>query len=230
MIKLVYSPSWFFGKDLLIDIISLVVLLLISSFAVRCYRLNKNRNYLNFSLSFSLLALSFLSKILTNFTIYYTSIMHHDFGPFILTYQALLSSKILILIGFIGYFFFGMAGLLSLLLVYKKDTSRAMVFLLVYLVLIATYLSMIDYFFFHLTSLLLLVFITSTYLKNYEKNMSASSGLLAYAFLTITFSQLIFTFIGFCTLCYVFAEGVQLAGYLMLFGVFFRIIKNGKKK
>lgn len=230
MIRLAYSPEWFHGKDLVMDIISLFVLLVISGFAVKCYKINKNKSYLTFSLAFSFLSLSFLFKILTNFTIYYTSWIEKDLGLFTLTYQTLSKSNILVIIGFLGYFFFGLVGLMSLWLVYKKETSKATIFLLTYFILLTAYLGMIDYFVFHLTSLIFLIFLTATYLRNSEKNNSLSAKILAYAFLIITFSQLIFVFMGVNPLFYVTAEIVQLVGYLMLFSVFFRIIQNGKKK
>lgn len=214
----------------MIDVISLFILLFISGFAIKGYKINKNKNYLTFSLAFSFLALSFLFKILTNFTIYYTSLVERDFGLFTLTYQALSKSNILIIAGFFGYFFFGLMGLMSLWRVYKQDPSRSMVFLMTYFILLTVYLGMIDYFIFHLTSLIFLIFITATYMRNYTESNSTNAKLLAYAFMVITFSQLIFVFIGVNSLFYVTAEIVQLIGYLMLFGVFFRIIKNGKKK
>lgn len=228
MIRLVYSPDWFFGKDLMIDVISLVVLLLISVFAVKCYKINKNKGYLNFSIAFSLMALSFLFKILTNFTIYYTSFVENESLELVtLAYRA---SNILLIGGFLGYFFFGLLGLLSLFLVYKREIPREAMFLMVYFILLTTFVSMIYFCTFHLTSLIFLTFITATLIKNYKNNKSVTSKLLVYAFTIITASQLMFVFMGVHPLIYVIAETVQLIGYLVLFGVFFKIIKNGKKE
>jgi hypothetical protein len=167
---------------------------------------------------------------MTNFTIYYTSLVERDYGIFTLTYEAFSKSNVLVWVGFLGYFFFGLMGLMSLWRVYKKDPSRSMVFLMTYFILLTAYLSMLDPFVFHLTSLVFLVFITSTYWRNYRENRSAHARLLAFAFVAITLSHLIFVFNGLNPLAYVVAELFQLTGYLMLFGVFFRIIKNGKKK
>src|SRR3990170_997375 len=104
MIQVVYTPQWFYSKDLLIDAVSALVLLLIASFAVRYYKLNKkNKNYLYLAGSFFLIALSFLFKILTNFTIYYKVFETMHFGDFILTYPTIQVSNILFLAGFLLY-------------------------------------------------------------------------------------------------------------------------------
>ncbi|NTV23520.1 MAG: hypothetical protein HGA85_04055, partial [Nanoarchaeota archaeon] len=61
MIQLVYSPAWFYGKDIIIDIISIVVLLLVSLAGFRYYLMSRNKKMLYLVLSFSLLALAFLA-------------------------------------------------------------------------------------------------------------------------------------------------------------------------
>ena len=71
MIQLIYSPQWFRGTDIIIDLFSIVVILLIAFFSLKCYMLNKkNKNYIFLVVSFFMIALSFFFKILTNFTVY----------------------------------------------------------------------------------------------------------------------------------------------------------------
>src|SRR3989338_10058620 len=71
MLEVVYNPQWFYGKDIVIDLISVCVLLVISIFSVRYdFVMRKNRNYLHLASSFFIISLAFLAKILTYFVIY----------------------------------------------------------------------------------------------------------------------------------------------------------------
>ena len=91
MVKLIYSPQWFYGKDVIIDIVSICVLLLIAFFSINYYRIKKNRNYLYFALSFIILASSFLIKILMNINIYYKIIETKQLGIITVIYQSVKS-------------------------------------------------------------------------------------------------------------------------------------------
>jgi hypothetical protein len=105
MIEIVYSPKWFYGKDIAIDIIGIVILFLIAFFSLKYYRLSKNKNYLFLSASFFMISLSYFFKIITNFTIYYQVLQTKRFIFGTITYTAVESSDILFVVGSfcIGY-------------------------------------------------------------------------------------------------------------------------------
>jgi len=231
MLEIVFSPKWFYGKDIIIDIFSLLVLSLIAIFSIKYYRINKkNKNYFWFAISFIILAVSFLFKILTNFTIYYNVLNTERLGFFTFTYKTIATSDILFSVGFFFYMFLSLLGFFILYKLYQKNYLKQNILLILYFILIITYFGTSRYFVFHLTSLLLLLFITLNYLKNYFKKKKITSKLLVLSFLIITLSQLFFIFVSLNKLFYVIAELIQLVGYVLLLITFIGVVKNAKKK
>ncbi|RMF54442.1 hypothetical protein D6745_05290 [Candidatus Woesearchaeota archaeon] len=230
MIELVYSPRWFYGKDIAIDLISIFVLSLIAFFSIKYYRLNrKNKKYIFLASSFIMMALSFMFKIITNFTIYYHVLETKQIGFVRLTYFSTQPSNILFFAGFLGYRILMLLGLYMLCSIYIKQ-SKANIILTAYLILALSYFSRSAYYIFHLTALILLVIITSKYLENYKKTKHSTNKWLFYSFATITASNIIFIFVKISAVLYVIAEIVQLIGYVGLLITFTKVLKDGKKK
>ncbi len=231
MLEILFSPKWFYGKDILIDIFSIIVLSLIATFSIKYYKINKiNKNYLWFGISFITLALSFLFKILTNFTIYYNVINTEKLGLLTFSYNTIQTSNILFSIGFLSYIVLTLLSFLILYEIYETKHSKQNILLTLYFIIIITYFTTSKYFVFHLTAFLLLFFITLNYFKNYHKNKKTTSKFLVLSFSIITLSQLFFIFINLNKLLYVFAELIQFIGYLLLLITFIGVIKNAKKK
>jgi len=230
MIELVYSPKWFYGKDIAIDVVSIFVLSLIAFFSMQYYKLNKrNKKHLFLSISFFLIALSFLFKIATNFTIYYRMLETRHFGFFTLTYSASKSSNVLFFIGFLMYRMLMLLGFYILYSIYIKQ-NKVNIFLIIYLILISTYFSRSAYYIFHLTAIILLIIVSFKYLKNYRKTKHNTNRWLLYSFVLIAVSQIIFVFIKIHAIFYVIAELIQLLGYIGLLITFIKVLKDGKKK
>ncbi len=230
MIQLVYNPHWFYGKDIIIDIVSIFVLFLIAFFSIKFYKLNKrNKNYLFLALSFIFIGCSFIFKIITNFTIYYHVLETRRIGFMTFTYNAVNSSHILFFVGFLMYRLLMLFGLYMLYSIYLKQ-QKSNIFLISYLIIISTYFSSSAYYLFHITSLFFLVIITYRYLKNYKKNRDSTTKLLAYSFGMITLSQVVFVFVAINTFLYVIAELIQLASYISLLITFIMVLRHGKKK
>jgi len=230
MVELIYSPKWFYGKDIIFDIVSIFVLALIAYFSVKYYRINKkNKNYLLFGSSFGLMALSFIFKIITNFTLYYNEIETKQIGLLTFTYHEIEASNILFSTGFFIHRLLMLGGLYILYSIYTKS-NKSNIILTLYLILISTYFSSSAYYVFHVTSLIFLMFITLQYWNNYKKIRHESNKWLFYSFSLITLSQIIFVFIGVTAHFYVAAESIQLLGYITLLIAFIKVLQDGKKK
>jgi hypothetical protein len=230
MIELIFSPKWFYGKDIVIDIVSIFVLILIAYFSFKYYHLSyKNKKYLLLSSSFFVMGLSFLFKIVTNFTLYYSTIHTQQLGLFVLTYKVFHSSDILFSIGFLIHRILMLIGLFILYLVYSK-TNKVDILIFTYFIFILTYFSRSEFYVFHLTSLLFLIIITYQYWQNYKKVKHSNNLWLFYSFILIIVSQLIFVFMGFNHTFYAIAEIIQLLGYISLLITFIKVLKDGKKK
>jgi len=229
MIELIYSPNWFYGKDIIIDIISIFVLSLIAYFSIKYYKISKNKQYLFFAGSFISIALSFLFKVVTNFTLYFNIINIKHLGLITMTYNTIKSSNILSDIGFLLYRLLMLVGLFMLYSTYSKNKKINNI-LILYFIFVLAYFSKSAYYVFHITALIFLFLITWQYWKNYQKSKIITTKLLIYSFCLITLSQIIFIFIGLHTTFYVIAEIIQLLGYLILLLTFIKVLKNGKKK
>ena len=230
MIQLVYSPKWFYGKDIVIDVVSILILFLIGIFSIKYYYIDKkNKNYICLAASFFTLATAFLFKILTNITIYYINTETKQIGFVTYSYEAIKSTDILFVSGFLLYRILTILSLYLLYSIHQKQ-PKSNIAIIIYLILVSTYFSQSAYYMFHITSLIILALITAHYIEIYKENRLHTSKLLAYSFGLVTTSQILFIFINVNPLFYVIAEVVQLIGYITLLITFILVLRHGKKK
>ena len=229
MFEVVYTPRWFYGKDIAIDVVSILVLALIALFSLRCAKLDRqNKNYLWLAASFGLLALSFVFKILMNFTLYFYEQETAMVGKITVVYNVLEPTTTLFLIGFIVYHLLGLLGLYALFSIYHKQ-SRSTVILVLYLLATIVFFSHVTHYLFHLTSLILLALLAFHYAQYAKKSKTLTTKMLTASFLIIGLSQPFFVFMGVRPDLYVIAECIQLVGYLLLLFTFLKVL-YGKKK
>ena len=229
MFEVVYTPRWFYGKDIAIDVVSILVLALIALFSLRCAKLDRqNKNYLWLAASFGLLALSFVFKILMNFTLYFYEQETAMVGKITVVYNVLEPTTTLFLIGFIVYHLLGLLGLYALFSIYHKQ-SRSTVILVLYLLATIVFFSHVTHYLFHLTSLILLALLAFHYAQYAKKSKALTTKMLTASFLIIGLSQPFFIFMGVRPDLYVVAECIQLVGYLLLLFTFLKVL-YGKAK
>jgi len=224
--------EWFFGKDIFIDSISLVVLLLIAFFATKYYFVKKSRNYLFLALSFYSIALAFLCKILITFTINYRILHREVISSMQYTTTIVQSSEILLISGDLFYRLFTLIGLFLLYSIYERQ-SKANIILMTYLLALSALFTKDQYplyYLFYLTTFLFLGIITHRYYQNYKENRETTTGMLAASFCIITLSQLLFVLKVITKSFYFAGEIVQLIGYISLLATFIMVLKHGRKK
>lgn len=219
-----------YEKDLIIDVFSMIVLLLLFWRGMRHSSLtSKKKQYKYLTSAFGLLAISFLFKILSHFMIYYSHTEVHSIGIITLTYNTIRSSKALVFWGLLFYRVFSLLAYYFLYSVYTKQQPRSSIILIIYFLFLAAYISNTQYFMYHLTNLIMLVLITENLFKRYKDNKYSSTLLLSYSFLIITLSQGLFIFTTANVLFYIIAEVVQLIGYVLLLVTYIRVVRRGKK-
>lgn len=228
MLDIIIPPSWFQWKDIFIDIISVIVLFWIVFFSLRSYKINHNKNYLALALSFSLLALSFILRILINFLIYDEFLEIQQLNHLELSVHV-QSITTLVFLAVLFYRVFQLLGLYTLYLIYDRQ-SKPTVFLFTSLLLVLTYFTNNTYYIFHLTSFFLLLFITRYFFQQYKQQKRPLTLLLVYGLSTITLSHVVFSFVQINPLYYAFGEIVQLLGYTILLFTFIKVLRHGKKK
>ena len=230
-IEVVYTPHWFFGEELFISLFSLATLALIAFFSMRYYRLSKNnKNYLYLSYSFFVLALSFIFRIVMNFTVLFETTTVRQVGLLTMSYETVHVSNVLYIIGFFVYRLLALSGLYMLYSLAAKQRRSSVHILVTLLLIISTYFSQDSYYVFHFTSLVILGLISYHYYHLYQETKHANTRLLFLGFVIIALSQLLFMVVPFRQFLYIVADGIQLAGYCLLFVALLRIVYHGKKK
>ncbi|MEM4263492.1 MAG: hypothetical protein QW666_01175 [Candidatus Woesearchaeota archaeon] len=231
MVELVLSPNWFLKKEIWMCIFSVLTLLLIAAFSLRFYFFKKqdNQNYLYFGLSFLIIAISFLSKIVTNFSLSYSTEITKTFGFLTITYKTVRVSNILFLAGHYAHYLLLLIGLYILYLILNKKSTMNHI-LILYLIIIATVFSRYAHFVSHLTALILLGMIAYIYYRKCRENRNQITKLLFVSFTIWAASQAIFIFAYYHGTIYVVSQIIQLVGFVLLLIAFILVLKNGKKK
>jgi len=227
--KIVFTPDWFLGNDILINFVSFSVLFLFFLFAFKSYKIDNKKSTLYLGIGFLLIAIGELSTILTKFILYYDIGITQEIGKAIITSQIVKSVDIFYYTGFFFNKFFTLLGLYT---IYKlpsaKRISGEFIFT-TYLLLVVAMLSSGVQLFYHLTALIILVLVIKNYYKIYKKDRVLNTQILIYAFILLGTSQVLFM-LSKLNYIYVGAQSIQLLGYIILLGLIMKIMKNGKEK
>ncbi|MEK6868605.1 MAG: hypothetical protein AABX74_00120 [Nanoarchaeota archaeon] len=222
----VFSPRWFYGFDSVIELIAIIVSVLLVYYSYKCFKLTKEKKYLYFSTAFLSLTIAFISKIFGTLAFYRPSITSSTYQAF-----ASLTPTDINALSFVIYFFFSLLGFMILFLIISKLTwkNRRVIALLVYFVFIATWISVIHYQLFYVTTFVLLLLITYSYYQNYMEIKSEKARFVTIAFGILLLSQGFFIFIIYSRIIYVLAELIQLLGFVYLLMPFILIFKKKPK-
>jgi hypothetical protein len=228
--RFVFTPDWFLGKDVIIDVFSFLVLLVFFMLSLKNYKISNKRSLLYLGVGFGLIGLAQLASILTKLVLYF------DFGPsqqigqaLVNTYQVVSSVDVFYLLGFFFFKFLMLSGFYILYRLPRAKESFWDIVVLVYFLIISTVINKEVYYLFNLTSLVLLALIVIRYVKIYQKNMSKNTLVLIAAFSILGFAQLIFLLSPLETF-FVLGEIFELISYLILLGLAISFLKYGSKK
>ena len=227
--KIVFTPDWFLGKDVLIDAFSFLILLTLFIFAYKSYKLSKNKNSLYLGIGFLLIAFGELSTILTKLVLYYDTTFTQTVGQMIVTYHIVRSTDILFNIGFFLHKLFTLLGLYALYRVAAKERPSKEILLGLYFLLALSIFGSMFYYVFHLTTLIILILIICAYYNIYKKNKLLNTKILIIAFVLLALSHSTFLFSRLPSL-YVVGQIIQLISYVIFLSLIIVIWKNGKKK
>ena len=229
MVKIVLTPDWFLGFDVLIEIFSFIVLAIFCALSIKNYRINKGKkDFLYVGIGFGLIALAQLATILTKTILYYDFSIIQLVGQAIITNKIVSSVDIFYYIGFFFYRFLTLAGFYIIYRLHNKRTYLGDTLLFGYFILLSALLSTEIYYFFHLTAISILLLITRNYYGIYKENHFSNTKILFIAFSILALSQLLFIFPGETT--QVTANMVELISYTLLLFLAVKIRKDGKKK
>jgi len=227
----VFSPKWFYGFDSVIEFIAIIVSVLLVYYSYKCFKLTKENKYLYFSTAFLSITFAFIAKIIGTLAIYKPAITRSALGSTIHQTFTSLTPYYINALAFMVYIFFTLLGFLILFLIISRLTWRnqRVIVLLLYFVFLATWISVIHYQLFYLTSFVLLLLITYSYYNNYIEIKSAKARFVTIAFGILLVSQAFFIFVIYSRTIYVLAELIQLLGFVYLLIPFVLIFKKKPK-
>jgi len=227
----VYSPPWFYGKDIAIDILSAIVVLLIGVFSFKNFLLDKkNKRHFFLSCAFILLGLSFITKIVVNILTHTQGWLSKQFWLSILGTEIIKPYGFLSAIGFLLYALLTLFGFYILYVLSSKDELSMNYVIIAYFILVSTYFTRFTYFIIYITAFIFLFAITRRYFLCYNETKYKNTLYLGISFGVITLSQFVFIFTSSNHAIYVLAELIQLVGYLFLLYTFVMVLRNAKKK
>ncbi len=227
--RFVFTPDWFLGNDVLIEVFSFIVLLIFAILAIRSYILGKNRKFLYLGAGFGLIGLAQLATVLTKLVLYYDIGPSQQIGAAIIASQALNNVDIFYNLGFFFHKFFTLAGLYVIYRLPRANKSLWDIIIGIYFLIVSTLGGSSIYYLFYLTSFVLLVMIGRNYYKLYEKNKHRNTIILWFAFCVLALSQLIYILSPLESM-YVLANMLELITYIVLLILVALILYYGKKK
>jgi hypothetical protein len=229
--KIVLTPDWFIGNDILIEFFSFIVLLLFTFFSIKNYKLDRTkRKFLYLGYGFGLIALAQLANVLTKLVLYYDfGGVAPSIGAAVVTSQVLSSVDIFYYTGFFFHKILTLAGLYVIYRLPRKKKSFVDWIVLAYFIVISLLIDKSVYYLFHMTALILLILIIEGYIRIYQKNKFKNTLVLILAFSALALSQLLYV-ISIYSYAFVIANLVELISYVVLLILIGRILYHGKEK
>ena len=207
-------PGWFNVISSVYNIISFLVAGAISFLGYKAYKLLKDKKYLNFSISFLFITLSFIVFMLTNLLVY----INLGAG----------AVKILNIInwGFISYALLTVAGFFLLVLLTFKIRnikfisllSLAIIAALIFSDFIMTFIQM-----FHIILFALTLALSFHYYKNCTEKKTTNSKLVFSAFSLIMISHIFSFASGANEVIFAIGNTVLVLGYILLLATILRL-------
>ena len=226
----VYSPPWFYGKDIAIDVLSAIVVILIGLFSCRNFCMDKkNKRHIFLGAAFLMLGLSFIIKIATSFISHNEGWLAREFWMSILGREIVRTNSLVPALGFLLFALLTLFGFYIIYALSSKDELSMNYVIIAYFILISTYFTRFTYFIVYVTAFIFLLAISRRYYLQYKKNNYTNTLFLCISFSIITISQFAFIFTTSNPMLYAAAEIIQLIGYLFMLYTFVMVLRNAKK-
>jgi len=227
MVKIVFTPDWFLGKDILVEFFSFIVLAIFSVLAIKGYKLKGNKGLLHLGFGFGFIAVARLVSVFTKLILYYDAEPVQAFGKAIMTSQVVSSIDIFYYAGFFSYYFLTLVGLF---IIYKIPQKRLLFsgdyVLVLYFIALVSLFSKEFFYLFHVTAFLMLILIIINYLMVYRENKFMNTRILIISFSILALSQLVYI-LSKIGVFFALSNIMELISYTILLFLIIRIIKHG---
>ena len=223
---LVYSPSWFFGLDVALQSVSIIVALLISFMAYRIYKIMKESNFFYFSLAFFLISLSYVVKSFSDLFLYAN--LSKDMAPWIdIVLYRLSTLEFISIFGNLAHRFLILLGFLILLIIFLEIKDKRIIFLFTYFIFIISAFSAWSFLLFQTTLTVFAGTVCIYYIFHYleHRRMILLYSLLGFSFVFLAQFSFMFTFF-FERQMFVIGHVLQAVGFLLLFTTYLLVSRK----
>ena len=223
---IVYSPSWFFGIDAALQSITVIVALLISFTAFKIYSLMKEKNFFYFSLSFLIMAFSYVIKIFSDLFLYLN--LEKEMVPWInIILYTLSPLEFISIFGNLAHRFFILIGFLILLVILLKIKDGRIIFLFMYFIFIVSAFSAWSFLLFQTTLTVFAGTVCIYYIFHYIKHRRKIllSSLFGFSLIFLAQISFMFTFF-FERQMFVLGHIFQALGFISLFVTYLLVFRK----
>jgi hypothetical protein len=223
---LIYSPSWFTGVDIALEMVSVAVSFLLFFLAFKLYKISNEKNFLRFSFGFFAISASYVIKILSD--IYLYTNINTTTRPWInLIMYRLSTIEFVNIFGNLAHRFLLLLGFLILLVVYLRIKDKRVIFLLSYFVFIISAFSAWSFLLFQTTMAMVAgtvgIHVLMKFIESRKKAMLRST--IAFGLLFAAQACFMFTFFLERQM-FVIGHILQASGFLVLLLTYFMVLKK----
>jgi len=220
MVLVSFSPSWFYGYDVALELFFAVISLIVAGLAFRIYKKTSQRNISLFGISFLFIGVSYLIQSVINY------LMLSKLNENICRAIKIQSVAGFNNMGLLVHVLFMTIGLSILVYLTCKQEKLRMLFLLILISLGGIFLSRNLLYTFYLFSTIFLILISWYFISNYLKNKKSQTLLIAIAFLFLLFGNFHFLVSVNHQLFYVLGHILELIAYILIVINYYMVLKK----
>lgn len=219
-----FSPEWFFGWDVAFELMFAIILLAISLFAFKEYKVSDQKKIKYLGYGFLFIGVSYIIQSIFNFLI--ISKLDDQICQVILIRQIAAIESIALYFHLILW----TIGLMFLVYMTFRSENKGLLVLLNIISLIAIFVSGNVMFMFYLISTAVIIYLVFHFMSNYLNNHKNNALFIAVAFLFLLVSQIHFLFSMDHIKFYVVGHIFELIAYSMILYNFYRVRKKNESK
>jgi len=223
MTLLSFSPPWFYGYDVVLEIGFALTALIIAFFAFKIFHITDQRPVWLFGISFLLIAISYVIQSLLNLLIV-TQTDTFVCNALKLPYISLFGTY-----GIFVHMLFMTAGLVLLTYMSFKIEKPRVLWVLLSVALIAIFSSVSPLHVFFLLSTTFLAIILWHFISNYRQTRQMATLLVVLAFAFLLFGSVHFLISVDHELYYAIGHVLELFAYMLILANLYVVLSHGKK-
>ena len=204
------APRWFFGYDIVLELLFSIISFMVAMFAFKMYKKTSQKSVKLFGISFLLIAISYLIQTLLNFMI--LSKINEEISRMMKLYSISAFNYA----GAMVHIFFMTLGLAILTYTILKTDSKRTFWLLIILPLLGVFLSANITTIFYLFATVFLIFIAGHYIGNCLRKKKGNSLLVGIAFMFLLLGNIHFLFLQNHAIFYVLGHILEFFAYLLI--------------